>query len=58
MTSQLTLADTSPWSGSLRLGLRSLVARSLIVEASLGYLSIGQNGLDTWEGRLFVSYGF
>ena len=28
------------------------------LEASGGYLSFGQNGLDVWEGKLQLSFGF
>ncbi|MDW4498576.1 autotransporter outer membrane beta-barrel domain-containing protein [Sulfitobacter sp. D35] len=58
LTRNLTLEAPSRWSGSVRLGFRAQVARRFNVEASLGYLSIGQGGLDETEARLFVSYGF
>ena len=35
-----------------------LISNSVQVEASGGYLSIGQSGLDIWEGKLQVSVGF
>jgi len=54
----LTLATPSAWTGSLRLGARALVTRATSFEASLGYLSIGQKGLDVMEARLFLSHAF
>lgn len=54
----LRLHSPSPWSGSLRAGMRAQLSDSLLVEASLGYLSIGQSGLDTFEAGLYLSYGF
>jgi hypothetical protein len=30
----------------------------MFVEVSAAYLSVGQNGLDAWEGRLFLSHAF
>lgn len=35
-----------------------LLARATFFEASLGYLSIGQKGLDVMEARLFLSHAF
>jgi hypothetical protein len=58
LTGTLSTAVGSPWSGLLRTGARVLVSRSTFVEASLGYLSFTQNGLDVWEARLFVSHAF
>ncbi len=50
--------NQSLWNGSLRVGARALVGNLTFVEAGVGYLSIGQKGLDIWEGRLFVSHAF
>jgi hypothetical protein len=58
LTGNLTLEEVSPWAGTLRLGLRTLVSRQAFIEASLGYLSVGQKDLDVVEGRLFLSFAF
>lgn len=58
LTGDLTLASTSPWNGTLRAGARALVSRSTFLEASIGYLSIGSNDLNVWEGRLYLSHAF
>lgn len=58
LTGDLTLATPSPWSGTLRAGVRSLVARSTVIEAGVGYLSVGQSGLSAWEARLLASVSF
>jgi len=58
LTGDLELAAPSAWSGTLRAGARMLISNSVQVEASGGYLSIGQSGLDIWEGKLQVSVGF
>lgn len=49
---------TPPLSGSIRGGVRAQLSDRLLVEGSLGYLSIGQSGLDTVEAGLYLSYGF
>jgi hypothetical protein len=48
----------SAWTGFVRPGLRMSIANALLVELAGGYLSIGHKGLDVWEGKLRVSYGF
>jgi len=58
MTNTLTLEPTSPWTETLRLGTRSLVSPTTCLEASVGYLGLGHNGLDVWEGRIYVSHAF
>ena len=58
LTADLELATPSAWSGTLRAGARMLINDSVQVEASGGYLSFGQSGLDVWEGKLQVSFGF
>jgi outer membrane autotransporter protein len=58
LTGNLTYATPSPWVGSLRAGARALVSRDTFIEASIGYLSLWQNGLNVWEGRLFLSRAF
>jgi outer membrane autotransporter protein len=58
VTPDLDLVTPSEWSGNLRLGVKALVNKQVIVDASGGYLSFGQNGLDVWHGRLAVSWLF
>ncbi len=58
LTADLSLATPSAWSGTLRAGARMLLNNSVQIEATGGYLSFGQSGLDIWEGKLHVSYGF
>ncbi|PWK65654.1 outer membrane autotransporter protein [Aminobacter sp. AP02] len=58
LTADLELATPSAWAGTVRAGARMLFNNSVQVEASGGYLSFGQNGLDVWEGKLQVSFGF
>ena len=50
--------DTSAWSGTPRLGVKALVTKATLVELGAGNLSVGQNGLHSWEGRLYVSHAF
>ncbi len=35
-----------------------LLNNTVQVEASGGYLSFGQSGLDIWEGKFQISFGF
>ena len=58
LTGDLKEATPSPWSVSLRGGARMLLTNALQLEASAGYLSFGQDGLDIWEGKLHLSYAF
>ncbi|MBU8977504.1 autotransporter domain-containing protein [Lysobacter sp. MMG2] len=58
LTSDLRLASTSAWLGSMRVGARALVSQAMFVEASAGYLSLGQSDNDVWEFRLFLSWAF
>ncbi|BHH82206.1 hypothetical protein LA52FAK_04950 [Desulforhopalus sp. 52FAK] len=58
LTGEFTYKTPSAWSGSVRTGLRSRVTDSIYIEASLGYLSIGQSDYDEWEGALYLSYSF
>lgn len=58
LTSDLRLASTSAWLGSARVGARALVSQAMFVEASAGYLSLGQGDNDVWEFRLFLSWAF
>ena len=60
---EMLAGDFSPvvptaWSGFVRPGLRTSIANSWLIEVAGGYLSIGRNGLDIWEGKFRVSYGF
>ncbi|MGL4318961.1 MAG: autotransporter domain-containing protein [Pseudomonas sp.] len=58
LTGDLSQEKTSPWSGTVRTGVMSMLSPNMFVETSLGYLSLGQNGLDIWEGRVFMSVAF
>ncbi len=58
LTADLLLATPSAWAGTLRAGARMLLNNSVQVEASGGYLSFGQSGLDIWEGKFQISFGF
>jgi hypothetical protein len=54
----LTLESVSPWRGSIEAGVRSVTQSGVQVEASWAYTSLAVSGLDQWQGRIFVSYGF
>jgi outer membrane autotransporter protein len=58
LAGDLSMARTSPWGGSLRLGARALANRATMIEAEAGYLSLGQSDLNIWELRLYVSHAF
>jgi hypothetical protein len=58
LTGNLTTAYTGPWAGSLRSGLRVQLPNAALVEASIGYLSFGQNDLDVREGKVRLAVGF
>jgi hypothetical protein len=58
LTGDLSLATPSPWSFSLRSGARMLISDALQLEASVGYLSFGQNNLDIWDCKLDLSVSF
>ena len=58
LTADLEFATPSALSGSLRAGGRMLLNDSVQDEASGGYLSFGQSGLDVWEGKFQISFGF
>lgn len=55
LTGDLTMRQTSPWSGLARVGVRTLITRSLFIEAAASYLSLGQPHLNVWQARLFLS---
>lgn len=52
------MATPSPWTASVRTGMRALLTNNAQIEASVGYLSFGQNGLNVWDGQLRLSIGF
>ncbi|WP_341706083.1 autotransporter domain-containing protein [Halopseudomonas sp.] len=52
------IEDAPRWRGALRLGLQASPSPATRIDGNLGYLSIGQHGLDVWEGRLVFSYQF
>jgi hypothetical protein len=54
----LSLREPSPWSGSLRGGVRAQLSDKILVDANLGYLSFGQSGLDEVEANIFFSIAF
>ena len=54
----LVYRDSSPWIGMTRLGIRSLVDRTTLVEFAASYLSLGTNDLAIWDLRLFLSHSF
>ena len=58
LSGDLTLVTSSPWSGNIRGGLRTLVSDKMVVDVSGGYLSLGQNGLDIWEGKVAFQWLF
>jgi outer membrane autotransporter protein len=58
ITGDLSEEKTSPWSGTIRTGVLTQLSPTLLIESSVGYLSLGQNGLDIWEGRLYLSFAF
>ncbi|WP_460086743.1 autotransporter outer membrane beta-barrel domain-containing protein [Roseibium sp. LAB1] len=55
---ELNLVTPSAWSFTLRGGATALLAENVTLDAKGGYLSLGQNGLDVWEGQLRVAIGF
>jgi outer membrane autotransporter protein len=58
LTGDLTLARPSAWTATGRVGARALVSPTMFIELGGGYLSFGQDGLDAWEARLFISHAF
>lgn len=55
LTGNLTMKRSSPFSGLTRLGMRTFISRSIFIETSASYLSIGQKNLNIWEGRIMLS---
>ena len=58
LTGNLDSARTEPLSGTVRLGLRTLLDDSTTLTTSAGYLSLGQDGLNIWEWRINLSKPF
>lgn len=58
LTADFTNVIPTAWSGSLRQGVRMQLPNAALLEASVGYLSLGAPGLNIWEGRLRFSLGF
>ena len=58
LSGDLTLVTSSPWSGNIRGGLRTLVYDQVVIDVGGGYLSLGQGGLDIWEGKLAFQWLF
>lgn len=55
LAGDLRMRRTSPFSGLTRLGMRAFISRSIFIETSASYLSIGQKNLNIWEGRIMLS---
>lgn len=47
-------SNAFPWAFSLHSGFRMLLNDNLQIEATGGYLSLGQEDLDVWEGKLHL----
>ncbi|MGQ7249501.1 autotransporter domain-containing protein [Halomonas sp. V046] len=58
LNADLQWEEPSDWTGTLRGGARWLMGEATLLEVSAGYLSLGHDDLDVWEGRLYLSYGF
>ncbi|WP_236661632.1 autotransporter outer membrane beta-barrel domain-containing protein [Aeromonas media] len=58
LTGDLSSARTEPLSGTVRLGMRTLIGGEATLTTSAGYTSIGQNGLNIWEWRINLSKPF
>lgn len=58
LTGDLTYADSSPWGGVLRAGLRSSIGKSTLATLGLAYKSVGVSELSIWELRLLASQSF
>ncbi|TYC66080.1 autotransporter domain-containing protein [Stappia sp. BW2] len=55
---ELNFVTASAWSFTLRGGATALLSENVTLDAKGGYLSLGQNGLDVWEGQLRIAIGF
>ncbi|WP_256351753.1 autotransporter outer membrane beta-barrel domain-containing protein [Aeromonas sp. sia0103] len=58
LTGDLSSARTEPLSGTVRLGMRTLIGGEATLTTSAGYTSIGQDGLNIWEWRINLSKPF
>ena len=58
LTGDLSSARTEPLSGTVRLGVRTLIGSEATLTTSAGYTSIGQDGLNIWEWRINLSKPF
>lgn len=58
LSGDLLMVSTSPWSGLARVGARTPISKSAYVDVSASYLSVGQPGLNVWEGWFYLSYAF
>lgn len=58
LSSTLQLVTPSPWSFTVRTGARVLLSDTVLIEATAGYLSFGQSGLDVVEARIHLSVSF
>ena len=58
LTSDLTYADSSPWGGVLRAGVRSLIGQSTMASFEVSNQSVGVNDLKIWEMQLLISHSF
>ena len=58
LTGDLSEVTPSPWAFLLRSGFRVLLNDNLQIEATGGYLSLGQKDLDVWQGKLHVAWSF
>ncbi|MBV7415710.1 autotransporter outer membrane beta-barrel domain-containing protein [Aeromonas sp. sif2433] len=58
LTGDLSSARTEPLSGTMRLGMRTLIGGEATLTTSAGYTSIGQDGLNIWEWRINLSKPF
>ncbi len=58
LTGDLSSARTEPLSGTVRLGLRTLIGGDATLTTSAGYTSIGQDGLNIFEWRINLSKPF
>ncbi len=58
LTGDLSSARTDPLSGTVRLGVRTLIGSEATLTTSAGYTSIGQDGLNIWEWRINLSKPF
>ena len=58
LTSNLTSTDSTPWGGLVRAGARSLLGKTTMVKAEIGYQSLGIKDLSVWGLQLFLSHSF